>query len=335
MQDTHDDSAAAGPPAAGGGSDLRGLEPGDWLAAIDELGEERGYFEPLGPDHSTIFTDAGATLLVTFETMPEIRERPDAQPLGWSLADAQGWSQLVVLAHETGGWFRAPQVFGYFDRLVDDGFFEDFDRVIFYGAGMCGYAACAFSVAAPGATVIAVQPQATLDPMRAGWDRRFPHARRLDFTGRYGFAPAMIEAADRAFVLYDPEVPADATHAAFFTCANTRLIRMRRFGHGIAQDLLRMGVLPDLLARAAAPEGLGAGDIYRALRARGGYPPYLRNLVRSLQEAGAWLRLARVTRVLTDRFGGRRFTSVHAMALEKLAETGRSLPERTETAGAG
>jgi hypothetical protein len=43
---------------------------------------------------------------------------------------------------------------------VDDGFFDEFEQVIFYGSGSSGYAAAAFSVAAPGATVIAVQPQA-------------------------------------------------------------------------------------------------------------------------------------------------------------------------------
>ena len=47
-------------------------------------------------------------------------------------------------------WFRDNRVYGYFDRLIADGFFEDFDTVIFYGAGSCGYAAAAFSVAAPG-----------------------------------------------------------------------------------------------------------------------------------------------------------------------------------------
>jgi hypothetical protein len=50
------------------------------------------------------------------------------------------------------------------------GFFDDFDQVVFYGAGQCGYAAAAFSVATPGATVVAIQPQATLDPRVTEWD---------------------------------------------------------------------------------------------------------------------------------------------------------------------
>ena len=101
-------------------------------------------------------------------------------------------------------WFRDPAVFAYFDRLVDDGFFDEFERVIFYGAGPCGYAAAAYSVAAPGATVVAVQPQATLDPRMTEWDDRFVEMRRTSFTDRYGYAPDMLDAADQAFVLYDP-----------------------------------------------------------------------------------------------------------------------------------
>ena len=304
-----------------------------WLAALDDIGDRRGYYEPLGAEHSAVFTDEGPVLLVTFETMAAARARPDRLPLGFALARPCNWSQLTVLAHRD-TWFRDPRVYGYFDRLVDDGFFEDFDRVIFWGEGICGYAACAFSVAAPGATVIAVQPQATQDPLRAGWDPRFGQARRLDFTDRYGFAPRMIEAADRAFLLYDPQVQADAIHAAFFTCDNTALIRCRRFGGDIAGDLARLDLLPGLLSQAASPQGLREGDLYRALRARRDHLPYLRALVGHLAQSGQWMRLARVTRVLTGRYGGRRFQKAHAEALARLRDQGRRLPARSEPAEA-
>jgi hypothetical protein len=311
----------------GGKRDLAGLTQGDWLTAIDEIGEERGYFQPLGAAHWAIFTDEAPILLVTFETIASARARPDQRPLGFELADARGWSQLTLLA-EGASWFRDPRVYGFFDRLVDDGFFEDFDRVIFLGGGMCGYAAAAFSVVAPGATVLAVQPQATLDPLRAGWDRRFLKQRRLNFTDRYGFAPHMIEAADRAFLFFDPKIDADAIHAAFFTCPNTELVRMPGFGADILSDLLRMGALDKLLDLAASPDGLTAAGVHQALRARGSYLPYLRNLVGRLAAEQQWMRLATVTRHLSRRFGGRRFQKAHAEALARLKAEGRSLPAR-------
>ena len=78
------------------------------------------------------------------------------------------------------------------------GFFDDFDHVVFYGAGPCKYAAAAFSVAAPAATVDAIQPQTTLDPRITDWDDRYMKMRRTDFTSRYGYAPDMLDAAEQA-----------------------------------------------------------------------------------------------------------------------------------------
>ena len=60
------------------------------------------------------------------------------------------WSHMALIS-DSDTWFRDPAVYGWFDRLVDEGFFDEFDRVLFYGAGPCGYAAAAFSVSAPGA----------------------------------------------------------------------------------------------------------------------------------------------------------------------------------------
>ena len=288
----------------------------------------------MGPKHQAIFTDRGPRLLVTFETVAEVRARPDHLPLGFALTDAGGHSQLCLLG-DGDTWFRDRRVYGYFDRLVDDGFFEDFDQVVFWGAGAGAYAACAFSVVAPGATVLAAQPLATLDPAIAGWDKRFPTSRRLSFTDRYGFAPDMIEAADRAFLFYDPERQDDAIHAGQFTRPNVTRIPMRHFGGDIAGDLQRMKLLPGFVDAALAGS-LTAAAIHRGLRARRSYAPYLRNLLGVIEAHHQTLRLARVARALNDRFGGRRFLKTLNAAEARLKAEGRKLPARRsrETAAA-
>jgi hypothetical protein len=177
---------------------LTGLSKRDWLQAIEDVTEEDGSFEPLGKRHFAAFIEKGATLLVTFETIQGIGALSEmAQPLGWELIKEAGWSHLCI-GSDGDTWFRDGFVYGYFDRLIDDGFFDEFETVLFYGAGPCGYAAAAFSVASPGARVLAIQPQATLDPRVAEWDERFIDMRRTDFTTRYGYAPDMLDAADRA-----------------------------------------------------------------------------------------------------------------------------------------
>ncbi|MEM9710222.1 MAG: phosphoadenosine phosphosulfate reductase [Pseudomonadota bacterium] len=253
------------------------LAPSEWLRLLARIGADRGYYEGLGRDHAALYAKGSAeTLLVSFESMAHIRATAaSGAPLGFEIADPKGWSHLSLIAkRET--WFRARPVWDYFDRQIDAGFFEEFDRVIFYGAGMGGYAAAAFSVAAPGSTVILTAPQATLAPDRAAWDMRFLEERRRDFTSRYGFAPDMVEAAEAAFVIYDPSDTEDAMHASLFHGDHVHRIRYRRGGAGaIDADIRTMGVLAAAMEAAAAGE-LSPLAFHRALRARRQHTPWLR-----------------------------------------------------------
>ena len=255
-----------------------------WLARIEEVGEESGYFQPLGDRHWAYFIDESPTLLVTFETVAAVMAEPDRLPKGHALARAKGWSHLCIIADgET--WYRDPAVYRYFDRLVDDAFFEDFDRVVFYGTGMGAYAACAYSVTAPGATVLAVQPLATLDPGVTGWDRRRRAARRMNFTDRYGYAPDMVEGAGQVFILFDPHQPYDAMHAALFTKPFVTMLRTRHVGTDVEKALDQMKILSQLID--AAGESQLTPDLFaRAFRARRDNAPYLRRLVTILDQLG-------------------------------------------------
>jgi hypothetical protein len=254
----------------------------DWLAIMDEIGEESGYFEPLGARHSAFFSDLGPVLLVSFESLTGIRRAGGGQmPLGYQIAAPRGWSSLSIVAHEE-SWFRDPSVFGFFDRLIDDAFFEDFDRVVFYGAGMGGYGATAFSVAAPGATVLALAPQATLDTELAEWDRRFLNARKLDFASRFGFAPDMTEGADSVFIVYDPIQQVDAVHAAMFRGPHIHRLRARNIGRDPQAELARMNVLRPLIDAACAGT-LSPQRFYHLWRARRGNAHYLGRLIGRLQ----------------------------------------------------
>lgn len=305
---------------AGPGPSLAGVDDADWLRAFTGIAETEGHFQPLGPRHFAALVERGSTLLVTFETLPAMRT--EGEPLGWQMVREHGWSHLC-LASDGDTWFRDPKVFGYFDRLVDDGFLEDFDRVIFYGAGPCGYAAAAFSVAAPGATVIAVAPQATLDPEITLWDDRFPQMRRTDFSDRYGFAPDMIEAADRAFILYDPLIMQDGAHAALFRRPNVTRLPMRRMGPAIEADLKAMRLLPRLLELAATGR-LSRAAFARLARTRRSHPPYLRRLLAAVDGADRPALARALCRNVVGRMRAPRF----ARRLEALEAAAKDDPPR-------
>ncbi|WP_413870911.1 phosphoadenosine phosphosulfate reductase [Albidovulum sp.] len=309
----------------GSAADPRALSDADWFARLEEIGEQAGYFQWLGRKHAAFFLDESPTLIVTFETAASIRTgQPDQLPLGYGVAKGRGWSHLGLIARSD-TWYRDPAVYAYFDRLVDDAFFEDFDRVVFWGAGMAGYAAAAYSVTAPGATVILGAPQATLDPRIAGWDPRFQDMRRTSFTDRYGYAPDMTEGAGPVYVIFDPEHTLDAMHAALFARPHVTLLPCRNLGRDPGEALDQMRVLPSVLAAAAT--GAFDAQLFRTFyRARRNYQPYLRNLLGRLDHDGRAYLAALLCRNVVNRLDAPRFRTRLEQLESQLAAAGERLP---------
>lgn len=270
-----------------------------WLNAVARMADDSGDFLTLGNRHWALFVDESPTLIVSFETLAEARARPGQMPLAHTIAAKHGWSHLCIIA-DGATWWRDPAVWRYFDRLVDDAFFEDFDRVLFTGAGMGAYAACAYSVVSPGATVLAFAPAATLDPAEAGWDRRHLAARRMDFRSRYGYAPEMLDGAEHAFLVLDPCETLDAMHAALFRAPWVTRLHMRHSGPNPAQVLSDMGELAPLIEAAAKGE-LTPGLFARAWRKRRQFAPYLRHLIAITDAAGQLRRSEAICRNVLGR----------------------------------
>lgn len=303
---------------------LSGLNKAAWKQALIALAETHGDYRPLGPRHFATFMDAKSTLLVTFETIQGIQTLSEnALPLGFDMVRAQGWSHLCLIS-DGDTWFRDERIYGYFDELIDDGFFEEFDKVIFYGAGPCGYAAAAYSVAAPGATVVAVQPQATLDPRMSEWDPRFVEMRRTSFTDRFGYAPDMLDAAAQAFVLYDPREEFDAMHSALFERANVTRLRLPNMGTTLQTRLVEMQLLYRLLSLAGTGK-LNRRVFFRLYRARRDHIPYLRTLMMRLDAGERPYLNMLLCRNVTARIKAPKFRR-RLDALEKQAAAGDFTP---------
>ncbi len=256
---------------------LSDLDQEEWFDALDLLSEEHGHFEELGSDHIAILTDAGPRLLFTFESYPEITASSENdEPRGFHFVKRLGWSHLAIISRGH-SFFRSPEIHRYFDRLIDDGFFEDFDRVLFFGVHEAGYAASAYSVCAPGAEVLALRPFATLSPNLASWDERYPHARKLNWTKRFGFAPDMLDAAAHATVILDPRVKEDAMHGALYNRKNVTSLWARGSGTMIDALFDGIGILNKLIV-LAMDGGLDAKTFYKLYRKRRESFPYLRSL---------------------------------------------------------
>lgn len=257
-------------------SNLAGLDGDAWFRQLEEVSEDLGYFERL-EKHAAAFIDAGPKLLVTFENADSIvQSDPESEPFGFRFVRQEGWSHLGIYS-QLPSWYREERVYRYFDRLIDDGFFEDFDDVLFYGADSGAYAATAYSVAAPGCRVLALRPQATLDPRIAGFDQRYRDQRIKDFSSRYGYGPDMIDAAERAFIAFDPHQMMDSVHAALYTKPNMTALRCNGLGPRLSRALEGLEIL-DVMVAEAMDGSLTNASFGKLFRARRSYAPYLRNL---------------------------------------------------------
>ena len=272
---------------------------GKWSAIARELAGEGGFFTDCG-EHSFLFIPRGDTLVVTFDNLDiAMTKREERRPWGFGFIEAQGWSMLGVMA---GGWtwFRDQAVTEEFNRLRDSGFFGRFRRVVFYGASMGGYAAAAFSPAAPGATVFAISPQSTLDKAVVPWEMRYKKAWSRDFSGEYGDAAEVSKAAAQVHVMYDPYVKPDAAHAARFTGENVTHWRCPLLGHRLGSSLHQMGILQEI-ARRIIDGTLDRHGFHRLLRRRHDFPRYQRELANLALERGHPELAAQVCRYSLDQ----------------------------------
>lgn len=262
--------------------DLSGLSARDWEDGLAKLASKHGMYHALDAKHFATFVDQDDTLLVSFESLGGIRAlSPKSLPIGFDLARTQGWSHLCLLS-KGDTWFRSDSVYDLFDQLIDDEFFDQFEKVVFYGAGPCAYAAAAFSIAAPGASVVLIQPQATLDPRLTSWDERFVEMRHLNFNDRYGYAPDMLETAGQSYVIYDPHEHLDAMHATLFRGPNTQLLPTPYMGAAIQTRLMDMKTLYRILSLAGSKR-LTRSAYYKLMRARRDHRGYLRDILAVLE----------------------------------------------------
>lgn len=258
-------------------------DPG-WAEIARGLAGPEGFYHDNGM-HSFLFIPRGETLVVTFDNLDiAMNKREERRPWGYSFIEKQGWSMLGVMANGW-TWYRDPWVFEQFDRLATEGFFRRFARVVFYGASMGGYAACAFAPAHPGADVVAISPQSTLDKALVPWETRYKTAWGRDFSGKYGDAAQASRAAGRVALIFDPYEPLDAGHADRFEGDNVMKLRAPLLGHRLGSSLQQMGILNPIIL-AALDGSLRESDFYRALRARHLFPRYQRELFQRALDRG-------------------------------------------------
>lgn len=257
-------------------------KPDAWHDKLAELGGERGFYRQLGPTHKALYIKGNSTLVVSFDNLDDARQdTTDRMPWGSQFISSRGWSSLGIGAHGW-TWYRDEAIFDFFDELRDTKFFDQFDKVVFYGTSMGGYGASTLSAACPGATVLAMNPQATLDRrITLGWENRFRRSWRQDFTGRYSYGPEQSQLAKRVYLFFDPLMVEDAMHAALYQGDNVVKIKCRHFGHGLTSAFNAAGILKQIVEACVNDEPT-ASDLYQMMRVRKNTPRYQKAVLNML-----------------------------------------------------
>ena len=291
-----------------------------WQKRIAGIRPEDGFYKALGDEHSALYVKRGQTLVVSFETLIDVYRHGENR-LPWGLGKDQppDWSVLGVMALAP-TWFRDRSVYDFFDQLKNDGFFEQFDQVIFYGAGMGAYAACVFSAIAPGATVVAIGPQATLERDLVPWESRFRPAWRRDFSSPNGYAPDMLEAAERVFLFYDPVSPPDAMHAVLFQGENVTKFKCRYMGQDIVTYWREMQIHNAVVERCI-DHNLPPAAFYRMLRKRHDSSRFQKEILARLAAREKHALLVQYCSAVLDRRRAPTFRKEMNRALEILGQT--------------
>lgn len=305
------DVEAEAPAAAAASGD----SVSDWSAIARDLAGPDGFVRE-NATHSFLYVPRGSdTLVVTFDNLDiAMTKREDRRPWGFSFIEKQGWSMLGVMANGW-TWYRDPWVWDQFDDLATSDFFDRYKRVVFYGASMGGYAACAFAPACPGANVVAISPQSTLDKTIVPWETRYKTAWDRDFTGHYGDAAEVSKAAGKVTILYDPYEPLDAGHVARFTHPNVLKLRTPLLGHRLGSSLQQMGILSPITL-GALNGTLTEAEFYSIIRARRASSRYQKELFKKVMGRGRPELARKLGRWVLTR-GDNRYIRKEMAALEK------------------
>lgn len=194
------------------------------------------------------FVEGSETLVIVFP--------PFGQSVGENIRKIPCWANgflrkrgysILGFKLKNPDWFRNAQLHQYLRSPRFRKFLESFERVVFYGGSMGGYAALAFSELIAKAEVLALSPQFTLNPVTVPWEPRWVEAgQKQDWDGDFANAADNCKSAARVVVTYDPHFKLDAKHIEQLYSSNVLKLPVPNVGHSTVMWLNRMGILSNL-----------------------------------------------------------------------------------------
>jgi hypothetical protein len=223
------------------------------------------------------FEPGSDVLIITFDNLATIDEGFPRLPWMYRRLQPLGYAVLGVQSHAK-DWFRRPAAPQMLQDLTAQGFFDGFSRIVMLGASMGGFAALNFAALVPGARVIALSAQSTMNPDIAPFEARFPCAVRKSNWTDPDFLDAAQATAPYAALLFDPFTPEDRQHAARLSGRHVQKVHLGHATHEAVRVVIKSGALPALIAEVVAGDDVGAA-FWAAYRGRKAVPKWQRALL--------------------------------------------------------
>lgn len=300
-----------------------------WLDELRPGGQGEGFIEKQ-LRHSLMFVRRPVNrLLVSFDNLSNVGDTSlEREPWAYKFAQDSNVSHLGVMAHVS-DWYRDPVLIERMQKLATDGFFDGYDRVVFAGVSMGGFASIVFGSLVPGAHAVAINPQSTLAEALVPWETRYENGRRQDWTLPLSDAAALTGGFERVNVFYDPYHELDQAHVDRFGGDNVHIFNCRYSNHKTAVFLRKIDALKPVMHAAIFGE-LTELEFYRLYRARRNLPWFRGALSSYYESKGRNERAEQVTALFRSRM--RQIKRDEAQEAEAANEWGEE-SDAAETAG--
>lgn len=300
-----------------------------WLDELRPGGQGEGFIEKQ-LRHSLMFVRRPVNrLLVSFDNLSNVGDTSlEREPWAFKFAQDSNISHLGIMAHVS-DWYRDPVLIERMQKLAAEGFFDGYDRVVFAGVSMGGFASIVFGSLVPGAHAVAINPQSTLDEALVPWETRYENGRRQDWTLPLSDAAALTGGFERVNIFYDPYHELDQAHVDRFGGDNVHIFNCRYSNHKTAVFLRKIDALKPVMHAAIFGE-LTELEFYRLYRARRNLPWFRGALSSYYESKGRNERAEQVTALFRSRM--RQIKQDEAQEAEAANEWGEE-GDATETAG--
>lgn len=251
--------------------------PPPWFVELYPGGDGKGFLEKLDRHAISFHQRSSKRLVISFDNIGVVNDLSFArEPWGWKFFRDQNWSNMGIFARNK-AWFRDEEIISYLEQKAQSGFFDRFDQVVLTGSSMGGFGAMAFASLIPNATVVAFNPQSTLDERVVPWEDRYRFGRVQNWDLPYSDSVAEIGSVDRLYLFYDPFFEPDRKHALRLAGPRTVLLKTWFSNHYAAPLLNKLDMLKPVMI-SAMDGTLCEANFYRMFRARRSLPWYMRGM---------------------------------------------------------